>query len=74
MVLAITPEGLAADATSSAPELFTGLGPVAPDPEQSFSVAEGWHKHAVVYHIWIAGLTDPVNGVVSILLTFGIKE
>jgi alpha-glucosidase len=58
VVLAITPDGLAADTTSSAPELFTGLGPVAPDPGQSFRAAEGWHKDAVVYHIWIAAFRD----------------
>jgi alpha-amylase len=58
VVLAITPSGRAADVTSSPSGLFTGLGPIAPDPEQSFPAAEGWHKDAVVYHVWIAAFRD----------------
>jgi alpha-amylase len=57
-VLALGPVTRATVAAETAPGLFAGLGPVAPDPAQSLPAAEGWHKDAVVYHVWIAAFRD----------------
>jgi alpha-amylase len=37
---------------------FAGLEPVAPNLAQSRAAAEGWHKDAVVYHLWVAAFRD----------------
>jgi alpha-amylase len=47
-----------ATAAESPPALFAGLEPVAPDPAQSLPAAEGWHRDAVVYHVWLAAFRD----------------
>jgi alpha-amylase len=56
--LALGPLTRATEAIETAPALFPGLGRVAPDPAQSLPAVEGWHKDAVVYHVWIAAFRD----------------